>query len=98
MPDGLAAVTVPLAVEFVTDSAAPAVIADIMTIVNRWFERLSNWQYVVAAASLFLVLSLVVAGCFNLLFDGHVELTSAITSAVGFTVLFTSYFSWRRWR
>jgi hypothetical protein len=75
-----------------------AIVADIMTIVNRWFERLSNWQYVVAAASLFLVVSCVVGGCFNLLTDGHVELKSAITFGVGFTVLFTSYFSWRRWR
>jgi hypothetical protein len=65
---------------------------------NRWFERLSNWQYVVATACLFVVLSFVVAGCVNLLVDGHFELKSTVTSTVFFTVLFTGYSAWRRWR
>jgi hypothetical protein len=69
-----------------------------MTIVNRWIDRLSNWQYVVAAASFFFVLSCVVTGCINLLTSGHVDPKDTVTSGVTFTVLFTSYSAWRRWR
>lgn len=77
---------------------APKQIADIMAIVNRWFDRLSNWQYVVAAASFFLVVSCVVAGCINLLTSGHVDPKDTVTSGVIFALLFTSYSAWGRWR
>jgi len=78
--------------------ATPKQIADIMTVVNRWFERLSNRQFVVAAASCFLVLSCVVAGCVNLLADGHADFISTVTFGVLFTVIFTIYSARRRWR
>ena len=79
------------------NQATPKQTADIMTIVNRWFERLSNRQFV-AAASCFLVLSCVVAGCVNLLADGHVDFISTVTFGVLFTDIFTIYSARRRWR
>jgi hypothetical protein len=58
-------------------------------------ERLSNWQFVAAVASIN-VLAFVVAGLVLDLTVKHFNLEFLITSGVTETVVMTSLFAWRR--
>lgn len=64
---------------------------------NRWLERLSNWQYVAFTASLFIVV-LAIGACFIRLATGHLNVSYQIGYIVVFTVFYTSISAWKRWK
>ena len=68
-----------------------------MLTVNMWLERLSNWQFVVVAATC-LVVSFAVAGGVLLLVTGHLNFSFFIPFGVIYTVLMTGGLAWKRWR
>ncbi len=72
-------------------------VPDMMMTVNMWLERLSNWQFVVVAATC-LAVSFAVVGGGLLLVTGHVNLSFFIAFGVMYTVLTTSLLAWKRWR
>ena len=68
-----------------------------MMTVNVWLDRLSNWQFVVVAATC-LVVSFAVAGGIVRLVTGHLNLSFLVPYGVIYTVLITSGLAWRRWK
>jgi hypothetical protein len=68
-----------------------------MMTVNMWLERLSNWQFVVVAATCLVVSFAVAAGVVQLV-TGHVNLSFLVPCGVIYTVLITSGLAWKRWR
>jgi len=75
----------------------PKRVPDMMMTVNMWLDRLSNWQFVVVAATC-LVVSLAAVGCVLQLVTGHVNLSFLVPFGVVYTVLMTSGLAWKRWR
>jgi len=68
-----------------------------MTDLNIWFDRLSNWQFVAAAAAT--ALGVVVAiDCVVALATGHANLLSNVFYDVAFTAAMTAFLAWKRWR
>ena len=63
--------------------------------VGRWFDRLSNWQFVVVLAG-FWILAYVVLACVNLLIFRHVNLGSFISGGVVQTAGTTAFYAWAR--
>jgi hypothetical protein len=73
-------------------------LANLMTDFNLWLDRLSNWQFVAAVASVNVV-GLVVAGFLLELTAGPaVALRPLVTLGVIETVGSTGVLSWRRWK
>jgi len=65
--------------------------------VRRWFERLSNWQFVAALATV-LILAIAIVDCITALIFRQLDLTFLVTSGVLWTVAVTSVRAWARWR
>jgi hypothetical protein len=72
-------------------------VPDMILTVNMWLERLSNWQFVVVAATCLVVSFAVAAGVVRLV-TGHLNLSFLVPCAVIYTVLITSGLAWKRWR
>ena len=73
-------------------------LANVMTVFNIWVDRLSNGQFVAAAASAN-VLGVVIAGLLLELTAGPVvALRPLVTFGVIETVGCTSILAWRRWK
>jgi hypothetical protein len=68
--------------------------------VNRWYgwvHRLSNWQFVAYAAGV-TILVLVVMDCVLALLTRQADLASSAVFGVVFTVGFTAFQAWKRWK
>ena len=62
-----------------------------------WVERLSNWQFVAVFGGITLCVFAAVE-CVMALITGRITLGSFIFYDVVFTVLFTAFHAWRRWK
>lgn len=72
-------------------------LANMMTDLNIWFERLSNWQFVAAAAAVTLSVVAVI-DCVVALATGHANLSFNIFYDVVFTAASTAFLAWKRWK
>jgi hypothetical protein len=72
-------------------------LANMMTDLNIWFARLSNWQFVAAAAAVELCV-LVVFDCVVALTTGHANLSFNIFYDVVFAAVFTALLACKRWK
>jgi hypothetical protein len=62
-----------------------------------WIDRLSNWQFAVGLASFYILCYAAYVGVSDLA-GWHVNLRYLIPQAVSFTVVFTAFAAWKRWK
>ena len=67
------------------------------TDLNIWFDRLSNWQFAAAAAPITFCI-IAVTDYVVALATGYGSLSLNISSDLAFTVVFTAFMAWRRWK
>jgi hypothetical protein len=72
-------------------------LANMRTDLNIWFDRLSNWQFVAVAAPITFCI-IVVTDYAVTLATGYGNVSLNISFDLAFTVIFTAFMAWRRWK